>query len=88
MKGLFANYNKPTQKESSEGNIFSRYCPNEAEKRFIVVKDGKEYYTKFYNKEKDEFIGASLLAMYNCNEYFDRSLLPEHEDGNWFMKGE
>lgn len=38
-------------------------------------------------KSEDKFIGAGCLAMYMLNNFYDRSILPDYEDGNYFMKG-
>ncbi len=74
-------------RESNKDGIISRYHPDDLSDRFIVVMNGREYATKFYDKKTDTFTGASMLGIYNCNQYFDRSILPDYEDGNYFMKG-
>lgn len=74
-------------KKSNINEIISEYHPDAGTDRFVLLKDGQRYACKFYFKERDKFIGASCLSMYMLNDYYDRSILPDYEDGNYFMKG-
>ena len=74
-------------KKSNINEIISEYHPDAGTDRFVLTKDGQTYACKFYFKKEDRFTGSSFLAMCMLNEYYDRSILPEYEDGNYFMKG-
>lgn len=74
-------------KKSLNNEICSEYHPDASTDRFVLTKDGKTYSCKFYFRKEDRFTGSSFLAMCMLNEYYDRSILPEYEDGNYFMKG-
>lgn len=74
-------------KKSNINEIISEYHPNAGDDRFVLLKDGQRYACKFYNKAEDRFNGASCLSMYMLNDFYDRSILPDYEDGNYFMKG-
>lgn len=74
-------------KKSNINEIISEYCPDANTDRFILLKDGQKYTCKFYNKSEDRFIGTQCLAMYMLNNFYDRTILPNYEDGNYFMKG-
>lgn len=74
-------------KRSLNNEICSEYHPDAGTDRFVLTKDGETYACKFYFRKEDRFTGSSFLAMCMLNEYYDRSILPEYEDGNYFMKG-
>ena len=74
-------------KKSNINEIISEYHPDAGTDRFVLLKDGERYACKFYYKSEDEFVGAGCLAMYMLNNFYDRSILPDYEDGNYFMKG-
>lgn len=67
--------------ESNRDGIISIFNPNDSTDRFTVIVEGKRYCGKFYNKDKNDFVSASMLAIYNLNEHFDRSILPEEYEG-------
>lgn len=63
--------------ESNIDGYISKYIPKAPMDRFILIApDGKEYACKFYNRDTNTFIGASMLSMYNLNDHFDRNILP------------
>ena len=68
-------------RESNRDGIISIFNPNDSTDRFTVIVEGKRYCGKFYNKDKNDFVSASMLAIYNLNEHFDRSILPEEYEG-------
>ena len=74
-------------KKSLNNEIYSEYHPDASTDRFVLTKDGITYACKFYFRKEDRFTGSSFLAMCMLNEHYDRSILPEYEDGNYFMKG-
>ena len=74
-------------KKSLNNEICSEYHPDAGTDRFVLTKDGITYACKFYHKKEDRFTGSSFLAMCMLDEYYDRNILPEYEDGNYFMKG-
>lgn len=65
---------------SVTNNWISVYQPDVGTDRFLLISpEGKSYACKFYNRKKDKFLGASLIAMYALNEFFDRSIIPRTE---------
>lgn len=65
---------------SVTNNWISAYQPDVGTDRFLLISpEGKTYACKFYNRETDKFLGASLIAMYALNEFFDRSIIPGTE---------
>lgn len=58
----------------------SIYQPEDSSDRFVLISPKHERFAcKFYNKVTDDFVGASLLSMYNLKDHFDRSIIPEKE---------
>lgn len=47
--------------------------------RFILINHntGERFACKFYNKDRDDFVGASCLAMYNLKDHFDRKVIKD-----------
>lgn len=64
--------------ESNRGGWISQYIPNDITDRFILISPkGERFACKFYNTITNDFIGASLLAMYNLKEHYDRDIIPK-----------
>lgn len=67
--------------ESSQCGWISRYVPSEHTDRFqLISPEDTKYACKFYNKDTDDFVGASLMAMYMLRDHFDRSIIPVDEN--------
>jgi|GEM_PF-3720403 len=54
--------------------------PNEDMFVLEDLENAEIFTCKFYNEEKDEFIGSSVMGMYKLNDHFDRSIIPEKEE--------
>lgn len=71
----------------SESNIdgwISQYIPEAPTDRYVVYSPkGEKFACKFYNKDRNDFIGSSLLSMYNLNDHFDRNILPEEVNNGY-----
>lgn len=66
--------------ESNIDGYISKYIPDASTDRFILITpDGKEYACKFYNRITNDFVGASMLAMYHLKDHFDRTIIPLEE---------
>ena len=55
----------------------SIHDPEASSDRFVLINHntGERFACKFYNEDRDDFVGASMLAMYNLKEHFDRSVI-------------
>ena len=67
-------------KESNIDGWVSQYIPNADTDRFVLISPKNERFAcKFYNPIRKDFVGASMLSMYNLRDHFDRSIIPEDE---------
>lgn len=67
--------------ESNIDGYISKYIPDAGTDRFVLITpEGKEYACKFYNRVTNDFVGASMLSMYNLRDHFDRTIIPLEED--------
>ena len=58
----------------------SIYQPDAPTDRFVLIGPEKERFScKFYNPITNDFIGSSMLAMYNLRDHFDRNIIPKDE---------
>lgn len=58
----------------------SQYAPDEPTDRFILISPNNERFVcKFYNRITNDFVGASMLSMYNLRDHYDRSIIPDDE---------
>lgn len=65
-------------KQSEVNGWISIYQPDAPTDRFVLISPTKERFAcKFYNREKDDFVGQSLLSIYRLREHFDRSIITE-----------
>lgn len=65
---------------SEKDGWISLYQTNADTDRFVLISPKKERFAcKFYNKENDDFVGCSLLSIYNLKEHFDRNIIPKEE---------
>ena len=71
----------------SESNIdgwISQYIPEATIDRYVLQSPkGERFSCKFYIKDRNDFIGSSLLAMYNLNDHFDRNILPKEVNNDY-----
>lgn len=66
--------------ESNIDGYISKYIPDAPTDRFVLITpEGKEFACKFYNRITNDFVGASMLAMYNLRDHFDRTIIPLEE---------
>lgn len=58
----------------------SIYQPDAETDRFVLISPKKESFAcKFYNRITNDFIGHSMLSMYNLRDHFDRNIIPKEE---------
>lgn len=58
----------------------SQYAPDEPTDRFILISpDNERFACKFYNRITNDFVGSSMLSMYNLRDHYDRSIIPDEE---------
>ena len=58
----------------------SIYQPDAPTDRFVLISPKNERFAcKFYNPITNDFIGSSMLAMYNLLDHFDRNIIPKDE---------
>ncbi|MGM9543567.1 MAG: hypothetical protein ACI3T9_01155 [Romboutsia timonensis] len=56
----------------------SIYQPDAETDRFVLISPKhKRFACKFYNRNNDDFVGCSLLSIYNLREHFDRNIIPK-----------
>lgn len=71
-------------KVEGESNIdgwISQYIPNAGTDRFVLISPkGERFACKFYNRITNDFVGASMLAMYNLKDHYDRNIIPVEEN--------
>ena len=70
-------------KVEGESNIdgwISKYIPKDGTDRFVLISPkGEKFACKFYNRVTNDFVGASLLSMYNLKDHYDRNIIPKEE---------
>lgn len=67
-------------KKSEIDGWTSIYQPDAATDRFVLISPKNERFAcKFYNPIRNDFVGASMLSMYNLKDHFDRNIIPEKE---------
>lgn len=78
---IIVNEPKVLNKEPIRSEIngwVSIYEPNAEKDRFVLISiTNFKYACKFYDKDKDSFIGDSLLSMYMLKDHYDRSIITE-----------
>lgn len=72
QKSLFDKKPKPVKT-----GYESIHQPEHDTDRYVLINhsNGERFTCKFYTKERDEFVGASFLAICKLNELFDRSVI-------------
>lgn len=66
--------------ESNIDGWVSKYIPDAPTDRFVLISpSGERFACKFYNPITKDFVGASLLSMYNLRDHFDRKIIPAKE---------
>lgn len=67
-------------KKSEKDGWISIYQPDDSSDRFVLISPKNERFAcKFYNPIRKDFVGASMLSMYNLRDHFDRNIIPEDE---------
>lgn len=67
-------------KKSEIDGWISIYQPDHHTDRFVLISPKNERFAcKFYNPIRNDFVGHSMLSMYNLRDHFDRSIIPEDE---------
>ena len=63
--------------ESNIDGWISQYIPSAGTDRFVLISPkGEKYACKFFNPITNDFVGASMLAMYNLRDHYDRNIIP------------
>lgn len=67
-------------KQSEIDGWISIYQPEDSTDRFVLISPKHERFAcKFYNPITNDFVGASLLSMYNLRDHYDRNIIPKEE---------
>lgn len=67
-------------KKSEVDGWISIYQPEHHTDRFVLISPKNERFAcKFYNPITNDFVGASMLSMYNLRDHFDRNIIPKEE---------